>query len=37
VPLAALDRAFALWADPGADIELDEEPPAPMRSALALR
>ena len=37
VPLAALDRAFALWGDPGAEIESADELPAAMRSALALR
>jgi hypothetical protein len=37
VPLAALDRAFALWGDPGAEIEAADELPAAMRSALALR
>jgi hypothetical protein len=37
VPLAALDRAFALWGDPGAEIEPADELPAAMRSALALR
>jgi hypothetical protein len=36
VPLAALDRGFALWDDPGADVEPAEEPTAAMRSALAL-
>jgi hypothetical protein len=36
VPLAALDRGFALWDDPGADVEPAEEPSAAMRSALAL-
>jgi hypothetical protein len=37
VPLAALDRAFALWDDPRAEIEPADELPAAMRSALALR
>ena len=37
VPLAALDRGFALWGDPGTEIEPVEELPAAMRSALALR
>ena len=37
VPLAALDRGFALWADTGADVEPADEPPAALRSALALR
>jgi hypothetical protein len=36
LPLAALDRGFALWDDPGADIEPADEPTAAMRSALAL-
>ncbi len=37
VPLAALDRGFALWGDPGAEIDAADELPAAMRSALALR
>jgi hypothetical protein len=37
VPLAALDRAFALWGDPGAEIETADELPGALRSALALR
>lgn len=37
VPLAALDRAFALWDDPRAEIDAAEELPGAMRSALALR
>ena len=37
LPLAALDRGFALWDDPGAEVELADEPPAALRSALALR
>ena len=37
VPLAALDRALALWGDPEAEIDAAEELPAAMRSALALR
>jgi hypothetical protein len=37
VPLAALDRGFALWGDPRAEVEPAEELPAAMRSALALR
>jgi len=37
VPLAALDRGFALWGDPGADVEPADALPAAMRSALALR
>jgi hypothetical protein len=36
LPLAVLDRGFALWDDAGAAVELDEEPPAPLRRALAL-
>ena len=35
LPLAALDRGFALWDDPGAEV-VAEEPTAAMRSALAL-
>jgi hypothetical protein len=37
VPLAALDRALALWGDPAAEIDQAEELPPAMRSALALR
>ncbi|HKH19237.1 MAG TPA: hypothetical protein VKA57_17055 [Solirubrobacteraceae bacterium] len=37
LPLAALDRGFALWDDPGAEVALADEPPAALRSALALR
>jgi hypothetical protein len=37
VPLAALDRAFALWGDTRAEIEPADELPTAMRSALALR
>ena len=37
VPLVALDRGFALWGDPGTEIEPVEELPQAMRSALALR
>jgi hypothetical protein len=37
VPLAALDRAFAMWDDPRAEIEAADELPGAMRSALALR
>jgi hypothetical protein len=36
VPLAALDRGFAIWDDPRADVEPADEPTAAMRSALAL-
>ncbi len=37
VPLAALDRGFALWGDLGAGVEPADELPAAMRSALALQ
>ncbi len=37
LPLAALDRALALWGDPGAEIETADELPGAMRSALTLR
>ena len=37
MPLAALDRAFAIWDDPSTEIDPVEELPAAMRSALALR
>jgi len=37
LPLAALDRGFALWDDPGAEVEWAGEPSAAMRSALALQ
>ena len=37
VPLAALDRGFALWGDAGTELEPADELPAAMRSALALR
>jgi hypothetical protein len=37
LPLAALDRGFALWDDPRADVEQADEPSVAMRSALALR
>jgi hypothetical protein len=36
LPLAALDRGLALWDDPGADVELEDEPPRALRRALAL-
>ncbi len=36
LPLVALDQGFALWDDPGADVEAAGEPTATMRSALAL-
>jgi hypothetical protein len=35
LPLAALDRGFALWDDAAAEVPA-EEPTAAMRSALAL-
>jgi hypothetical protein len=37
LPLAALDRGLAVWGTPGAHVELAGEPPAAVRSALALR
>ena len=37
LPLAALDRALALWGDPEAELDEAEELPATVRSALALR
>jgi hypothetical protein len=37
LPLVALDHGFALWDDPGADVEAAGEPTAAMRSALALQ
>jgi hypothetical protein len=37
VPLAAADRGFALWGDPGVGIEPADDLPAAMRSALALQ
>jgi hypothetical protein len=37
LPLAALDRAFALWGDPAAEIETADELPGALRTALALR
>jgi hypothetical protein len=37
LPLAALDRGLAVWGTPGAQVEVVEEPPAAIRSALALR
>jgi hypothetical protein len=36
LPLAALDRGLAVWGTPAADVELVAEPPAAIRSALAL-
>jgi hypothetical protein len=37
VPLAALDRALALWGTPGDHPDLAAEAPAPIRAALSLR
>jgi hypothetical protein len=37
VPLAALDRALAIWGTAGGDADLAAEAPAPIRAALALR
>jgi hypothetical protein len=37
VPLAALDRALALWGTPGDHADLAVEAPEPIRTALALR
>ena len=37
VPLAALDRGFALWGDPRAEIDAAEELPGGLRSALLPR
>jgi hypothetical protein len=37
VPLAALDRALAVWGTPGDHAELAVEAPEPIRAALALR
>jgi hypothetical protein len=37
LPLAALDRGFALWDDAGADVEPAGELGAAMRTALGLR
>jgi hypothetical protein len=37
VPLAALDRALALWGTPGDHADLAAEAPAPIRAALSLR
>jgi hypothetical protein len=37
VPLAALDRALAVWGTPGDHADLAAEAPAPIRAALALR
>jgi hypothetical protein len=37
VPLAALDRALAVWGTPGDHADLAAEPPAAIRAGLALR
>jgi hypothetical protein len=37
VPLAALDRALAVWGTPGEPADLAAEVPAPVRAGLALR
>jgi hypothetical protein len=37
VPLAALDRALAVWGTPGEHADLAAEVPAPIRAGLALR
>ena len=37
VPLAALDRALAVWGTPGEHAELAGEVPAPIRAGLSLR
>jgi hypothetical protein len=37
VPLAALDRALALWGTPGDHADLAAEAPAPIRAALSLQ
>jgi hypothetical protein len=37
VPLAALDRALAIWGIPGEHADLAVDPPAPIRTALSLR
>jgi hypothetical protein len=37
VPLAALDRALAVWGTPGEHVDLAAETPAPIRAALDLR
>jgi hypothetical protein len=37
VPLAALDRALAVWGTPGEHADLVVEAPAPIRAALSLR
>jgi hypothetical protein len=37
VPLAALDRALAVWGTPGEHADLTAEPPASIRAGLSLR
>ena len=37
LPIAALDRALAVWNTPGIAVDLAAEPPAAVRAALALR
>ena len=37
VPLAALDRALAVWGTPGEHVDLTAEPPAAIRAGLSLR
>jgi hypothetical protein len=37
VPLAALDRALAVWGTPGDHVDLSAEVPEPIRAALSLR
>jgi hypothetical protein len=37
VPLAALDRALAVWGTPGEHVDLTAETPASIRAGLALR
>ena len=37
VPLAALDRALAVWGTPGQHADLTAEPPASIRAGLSLR
>jgi hypothetical protein len=37
VPLAALDRALAVWGTPGEHADLTAEPPAAIRAGLSLR
>jgi hypothetical protein len=37
VPLAALDRALAVWGTPGEHADLTADPPAAIRAGLSLR